>query len=249
MMTWGFYMNYGYKRFSVLVVLVCVIYNFPLSTSPATQLASDTDITPGKKQLETLLRLHRAGVPEDFSLKYNENIKGYRAHIKEKMRLLEGRVQNNLHRDAMDIFNKSSWFAEQCTPKDSPVCVGTQLLQDLDVMGGKPGSETIYLASKLALARSSFGKVSAAFLLAQPESNVAVLLKRQKAIKAIVADHTVQERLDALYTEFVSRECFMLPVLNADRAFENRNFNLGLLLLELPGLRELKKNPWVRTID
>jgi len=205
--------------------------------------------TAGEKRLKELLKIHRSGAPEDFSLKYNEKIKSFREHIKETTRMLEQRAGINLHRDAIDVFGKSAWVAQQCTPLDFPVCSGTQLLQDLDVMAGKPGSETVYLASKLNLATSSFGRVSAALMLAQPESEVSILMGRQTAIKALDASLEVQQKLEELYVGLAKCERYMLPVLKADRAFENRNFNLGLLILEVPGLRRLQKNPWVATVN
>ncbi len=239
-------------RLSGLTVLFSILLSasFGLQAEAQDSLISEVkEKTPGEKQLDALLKIHRSGVPEDFSLKYDKKIKTFREHIKETTRMLEQRAAINLHRDAIDVFGKSAWVAEQCTPKAFPVCSGTQLLQDLDVMAGKPGSDTIYLASKLELARSTFGKVSAALLLAQPESDVSVLLQRQEAIRALSVAIEKQEKLAAIYADLAVRERYMLPVLNADRAFENRNFNLGLLILEIPGIRKLQKNPWVATVN
>lgn len=245
-------MNTFSNRSLGLCILFLTIFVVPFALQAGEQGSLVSEIkekTSGEKQLDALLKIHRAGVPEDFSLKYDKKIKTFREHIKETTRMLEQRMAINLHRDAIDVFGKSAWVADQCTPKAFPVCSGTQLLQDLDIMAGKPGSDTIYLASKLDLARSTFGKVSAALLLAQPESEAAVLLQRQDAIRVLSGATEKQEKLAAIYADLAVCERYVLPVLNADRAFENRNFNLGLLFLEIPGIRKLQKNPWVATVN
>ncbi|MDQ5890789.1 MAG: mismatch repair protein MutS [Candidatus Dependentiae bacterium] len=203
----------------------------------------------GQKHLDALLDLHRTGVPFDDSVKYPKDLKSYRAAVQADKRMIELMPLNNLHRDAISICSRSEWLAEQCTPPTFPVFEGTQLLQDLEVVAGKPGSESACLASALGLAQTCLGKVSTALLVSLPQSEVSILRGRQEAIRLFIQERTLRDRVTGLYTELAATERYFLPVLNADEKFKNQKFFSGFLLLELPFIRKLKERPLIGTVN
>ncbi|MDQ5890788.1 MAG: mismatch repair protein MutS [Candidatus Dependentiae bacterium] len=212
-------------------------------------------LAKGRRRLQSFLNLHRTGVPYDYSIHdlWDRNDSSWNGWITNMLRQIEQMPACNLHRDAIDIFARSEFLAKECIPSDFLVCDGTQVLQDLEVLGGKVGSETAYLAHALSIARSSFGKVSTVLLLANPQLDEKVLCRRQEALRALLHQENGQlcDRLHSLYDELVTTERYFFPVVNVDQGYNaSRDTVPGLLIMQIPFLKKLwQSSPSVRSFD
>ncbi len=240
------------KYFAPLVLGVFFITNTAIGTVP-TAPENGVEISLGQQQLNSVLELHRKAVPYDSTNQYTNKTKTYRGHIAALKMQRENEPIVNLHRDAIDIFKKSSWLATTFEPEHEPVCVGTQLLQDLEIIAGQMGSEASCRLFSLIppASASSFGKVSAALLLAAPQSNRDVLVQRQDVLRYLSDDaqSDVYVRLSGLYKAIATEERYMLPLLKSPSLYDNSFFSSGSLILSIPGLNKLKTSPLVRTVD
>jgi len=228
---------------SIGILFSCVFISLLAAPAPAT-----TDDGQGC-YLKDVLKLHRAGAIDDGSVKYDEKRAGksYAGHVREKARLVREALRARLLLDTMHIAEKSKTMQQALTTAPSTVCGGTQLLQDLEVLAGKPGSDEMHLVSKLALAQTSFGLVQNALMLSTPLDDMDALLQRQLAIYSLQERPELMVELQGYYGELAQKERYMIPLLADDRSLKNPEHNIGFLLLEIPGISALKKHPWVAT--
>lgn len=200
-----------------------------------------------------MLDLHLKAVAYDNSFVYKNNAKTYRGHIQARKNEIEQKPLVNLHREAIDVFRKSDWLATSCQPEAVPVCVGTQTLENLEIIAGQQGSESACRLFSFIPPESAscFGKVSAALLLAQPTTNKTILLQRQDALRYLIdpANSTAYQDLVKQFTLLMAEERYLLPILQEKKSYDNSFFSSGSLLLALPGLNKLKQFPSVRTAD
>jgi hypothetical protein len=242
----------NYVIFGLLVIGSLSFQGYILGSASVqieSQESSASEITreKGVAALRELLDIHRSGI----SYHYSDTLpvaKSYMGWVKDNRKRQDSKPFNLIHHSAIDLFSKSSFLADSCVPVVFPVSEGTQLVQDLEIIAGKPGSQSC-LAAALPLTRSAVGRVSAALLLAVPQSDVSILIKRQNAIRALMNHFDTCEYLYDLYGEFAQKERYCLPVLAANGDSPSNQFDPGALILNLPLIRRLKKHPLIRTFN
>ncbi len=203
----------------------------------------------GAQRLGMLLDLHCSGVVYDDSI-YNYDWSKPFSRVAYERHLIENMPAINLHYDAIAIFRGSKWLEQQFFSSSEPICRGMQLLEGLEVVAGKLGNKASYLTDTLGLAQSAFGKVSAALLVADPQSTSAVLLPRQEVVKKLCDDEQLYADLTGLYGEFVQTERYFLPTVRVTRHYGNeREIGPEMLILQIPVIRKLYRSPAVRTVD
>jgi hypothetical protein len=243
-------MNYALFLFSMGFISMCGSFSHLPAHTAVQQAPAEPEQTPeakGAKALQTLLDIHRSGIAYDYSDSLPAP-KSYLGWLKYRRKRLDTKPASVIHHDAVDLFSKSSFLATASIPEVFPVAEGAQLVQDLEIIAGKQRGQSC-LSAVLPVTQSHVGQVSLALLLATPQSDGAVLKKRQQAIQALMKNAEVCEYLGEIYKEFAQKERYCLPVLAAQDGAPRNHFDTGALVLNLPLFRRLKKHSGIRTAN
>lgn len=189
--------------------------------------------------LAPLLALNRrAHPPEHDSWQSNSNLE----HAKLMLEKLGDLQPGQLRLTVANLFERSTLANQFC----SSVYEGTQLLEDLDVLCGKPGAQAQYLADTLNPTLTEVGALGFGLLLATPHTNIATLQARQAIIARLANDPLSRAYARGLLKEVAHEQKVTLSFWHLDVVRSSVKWQK---LVKLPLLRFLNKSRWGLTLS